>query len=359
MQPKPVRALWFIPNLLVAGAGTLSIIAMSPPWWMALLLGTLVGCCYGAMCLLAHEVMHGAVVRSRRMQQLLGSVGLGPFLISPTLWRVWHNEVHHRWTNDHDKDPDVFGTVERFRHDPVTRRILPLVPGSGSAWSLLFFFYWFSLHGQFVLWSLSRTLPGFSSLRRRRAVLDSVMFAAIWALIGWCAGPIGSIFVVALPFAIGNAVVMSYVATNHLLRHRGSLDRPLRTSMSVRSPRWLDRLHFHFSHHVEHHLFPGMSGGQLPLVREWLELRCPDDYVAPTHAQALIALFTTPRLYLDDDTLSDPRAGSRRNVDVAALGRSLSADSHYRRTFRQLWSFAIRFKTSRPTRAPGGPRPSA
>ena len=41
-------------------------------------------------------------------------------------------------------------------------------------------------------------------------------------------------------------------------------------SMSVTVPALLDRLHFHFSHHTEHHLFPRLPSDFAPLVRQSL-----------------------------------------------------------------------------------------
>lgn len=81
---------------------------------------------------------------------------------------------------------------------------------------------------------------------------------------------------------------------------------------------WLDPLHFHFSHHVEHHLFPKMGSDQAPKVRAWLQREMPDRYVCPSHARALAALYRTPRVYQDAHTLVDPLDRSR-TVDVMAL----------------------------------------
>jgi hypothetical protein len=74
----------------------------------------------------------------------------------------------------------------------------------------------------------------------------------------------------------------------------------------------LDWLHFHFSHHIEHHLFPTMASDSLPQVRTWLQQRVGDRYFAPPFGAALVAIFRTPRLYSDPVTLVDPERGTRR-----------------------------------------------
>ena len=68
----------------------------------------------------------------------------------------------------------------------------------------------------------------------------------------------------------------------------------------------LDWLHHHFSHHIEHHLFPRMPGPGAPLVRTWLREKQGRRYVAPPHWQAVVQLYRTPRVYLDAKTLINP-----------------------------------------------------
>ena len=42
---------------------------------------------------------------------------------------------------------------------------------------------------------------------------------------------------------------------------------PLANTLSVTAPRWLERLHLQFGYHVEHHLFPMVSGRHAPAIR--------------------------------------------------------------------------------------------
>jgi len=77
--------------------------------------------------------------------------------------------------------------------------------------------------------------------------------------------------------------------------------------MSVTTYRWLDRLHFNFSHHVEHHLLPSMNTSYAPLAREVLQRLAGARYLAPRHWQTLILLFRTPRVQDGQRALVDPR----------------------------------------------------
>lgn len=305
-ETQPQRALWFIP-LVAATAGSIAtILVVRPPWYFCLLLSLVIGQCLASMGFLAHEVLHGAVVKSRGLQTFLGYLGFGPMLVSPTLWRTWHNQVHHGKTNMGNADPDSFGTVERYEKAPSTRFVARLAPGSRHPLSYLFFGYWFTFHGQVVLWIQARYLRSFARMNRRRAIIDSFVSLAVWITIAVLAGPFYALFAVVIPLVLANFIVMSYIATNHFMRPMAATNDPLENSMSVNTYRFIDRLHFNFSHHVEHHLFPNMSAKHAPRVRRWLLENERDRYVSPKHWLAFTYLYRTPRVYLDATTLCDP-----------------------------------------------------
>ena len=75
------------------------------------------------------------------------------------------------------------------------------------------------------------------------------------------------VFVGILPMMMANATVMSYIATNHMLRPLVDSDDPLDNTLSLRTHWLVDALHWRFSHHVEHHLFPAMSSAK----HRWFE----------------------------------------------------------------------------------------
>jgi fatty acid desaturase len=127
---------------------------------------------------------------------------------------------------------------------------------------------------------------------------------------------------------IANLGVMAYIVTNHMLRPLSAERDSLTTSMSVTAPPILDWLHFHFSHHVEHHLFPAMGSDGYPRVRACLRRYAGERYFAPGFGAALVAIFRTPRLYADPTTLADPERGTRRalaDVERALRGAAPGA----------------------------------
>jgi len=71
-----------------------------------------------------------------------------------------------------------------------------------------------------------------------------------------------------LPLGIGSAVVMGYIVTNHGLSSMTDVNDPMVNSLSVTVPRWFSVYSLQFGLHVEHHLFPTVSGRHAPRIRK-------------------------------------------------------------------------------------------
>ena len=144
----------------------------------------------------------------------------------------------------------------------------------------------------------------------------------VWAIIAYLSGWPAACYVVAIPMVVANAIVMSYIITNHWVRPLCLRRDTLATSMSVRTWPVIDRIHFHFSHHVEHHLFPALGSNYYPLVRASLCELVRDRYICPSHYRALMAVFSTPRLYSGLDMLS--YADGSQDISIRHLEIRLS-----------------------------------
>jgi fatty acid desaturase len=270
-------------------------------------------------------VGHGAVVTSKKAQWALMWPAFAIFVLSPTLWRVWHNKVHHGHTNRDDYDPDNFGSPSTYRQYRSVRLVTALTPGSGRWPSLLYIPIWFTVHTQMVLWRQSLRCRGFASLNRTRAVAETAATALFWVGLALRIGLWPSLLAIIIPMLLANASVMSYVVTNHFLRPLADDGDQLATTMSVTTHRWLDLVHFHFSHHAEHHLFPAMSSKYFPLVRASLRRHAGDRYLAPPHWRALRMVFGTPRFHDPRDVLVDPASG--RAMPITDVTEALRADA--------------------------------
>lgn len=306
-QRQPWRALIAIPLMSVIASLLFLLLTRPYPWYAALLGSLVLGGAYGSLGFLGHETLHGSVVKNKFIQNVIGYLAFLPFGFSPTLWRVWHNQIHHVHTNEPDIDPDSYGTLTRFQKIPLAKFQFKTGVGSGHWVTLFFFFYRFTYHAQIVLWVISSKYPKlFEALSKKRAIAESLAAFAFWIALAVWAGPRGALFGVVIPIAIANAILMSYIATNHFLRPLVDEDEPVDNSMSVTVPRWVDFLHLNFSHHVEHHYFPSMNPRFAPLVRKALLKHVPDRYLAPPHWKAVLWLYKTPRVYKDHHTLIDP-----------------------------------------------------
>jgi fatty acid desaturase len=321
----PWRLALGIPLVVLIAGGSVALVRLPLPWPLALAGAVAIGALYASLFFFGHEVAHGAVVRSRRLQHAVLYVTGLIYGVSPHLWMIWHNHAHHGHTNMPDHDPDTFGTLAEFERRRFSQIFARFAPGSGHWLSGVYLFTFFTLQCHGVLW-VNSARPPFRHLDRRRAAIDSAIMAAFWIVVGMVAGPRGALLAVAIPMLTVNFVMMSYVVTNHMVRPLADGPDALGTTMSVSTSRALDLLFFNFSHHVEHHLFPSMSPRYYPLVRRSLYRHAPDRYLAPAHWRALRLVFSTPRFYADAGTLVRPPTGAR--VPIAAVDAAIRAGRH-------------------------------
>ncbi len=311
----PARAFLALPLLLLIAAGSWAIVSVDHVL-LKFVLALGVGSTYATLVHLGHETAHGAVFRSRRLQDLVLWPCFAIYCVSPYLWRHWHNAGHHGHTNEADRDPDSPGTAEAFEHAGVMGRgFVRCSPGSGNILGWVLLTCAFTMHAQDVLWRRSRTMPGLKGLSRVRAACGSVLLAVSWCTLGAALGLADALFVILVPMYIANAAVMLYIITNHWISPLASGSDILRTTLSLRSLRVLDLIYLNFSHHVEHHLFPSMSSHYYPMVRKALRSEEPQRFQIMSHGKVLRILFRSPRLYADANTLRDTRS----NYDLRRL----------------------------------------
>jgi len=306
-QRTPWRLLWLPVHIGIIVAMALCVVRAGPPWYVAVLCAVLAGHSWGCLGFLAHEALHHALVKRRTLEKLVGYCGFGIYCLSPTLWSVWHNQAHHGNTGKPVADPDGYGTLGFWEKSAVVRALEKMAPGAGTARSAAFLFVWFSIHSLLVLVFHSQRNDYYARVSRRVVYSESAAMLAFWVSVFLLTGPYAFLFIYVLPLLVANAVVMSYIATNHFLNPLTERNDPLANTLSVTGPRWLETLHLQFGYHVEHHLFPMMSGRHAPAVRTVLQRLYGDRYLSMPHAQALRLLYTRPKLHHTHDTLIDPR----------------------------------------------------
>jgi fatty acid desaturase len=306
----PQRLAWLPLHLTIIVGLACWIVAASPAWYIRLGCGVLAGHSWACLAFLAHETLHHAVVKNRQVERLVGSCGLMLFCLSPTLWTAWHNQAHHGNTGNPDVDPDTFGTLRSWRESRGDRAVEKASPGSNSLWSAAFPFFTFSVHSLVVLFFHSRRNNYYARLSRPVVYAESGAMLAFWIAVFYCVGASNFVFIYGVPVLVANAVAMSYITTNHFLNSLTATNDPLANSLSVTAPQWVERLHLQFGYHVEHHLFPSVSGRYAPLVRDAVLQLYGDRYLTLPHGRALRLLYTRPKVHDTHDTLINPRTNA-------------------------------------------------
>ena len=290
-----------------------------PPLWLPLWLpfALIMGNSVFVLGLSMHDLLHGSVVRGPQRRRLVALLGFSMSWMTPTLWQAVHNREHHQHTNGlTDPDRAYLEAQPRNWGKRLFQLIAPslevsplgLALGMSSAWAL----HHFRTTCSVLLFNTGDTRFGPAPLRvsrreRRRIALELLAVIGLHAIVViWLdAQPLKLLLGYFLPLWCAYAMAMAYIYTNHMLSPLREDNDPLLTSVSLKLPAFLDCLHGNFSHHSEHHVFPGLNGHYLPLVRQLLLQHHLDRYRLLSGTQAWRLLLSTPRLYRDAGTLTD------------------------------------------------------
>lgn len=274
-----------------------------------LLLTLPIAASFAGLTFVAHEALHGAIVRDKRLRSLIGFVGFLPFALSPRLWVAWHNRVHHGNTNRPDVDPDAYPTLTAYRGSRTVRLITDYAaPGLRRARGVLALLFGFSVQSTHMLLR-ARQQRWLKPREHLLALLETGLGLALWLALALALGAGDFLLAYGIPLIGANAIIMALILTNHSLSPHTHVNDPLANSLSVTGPRFIEWLTLHFGFHVEHHLFPAMSGRHAPKVRNALRQLFPDSYQSMPYWKAQRQLHRSPRVYADASTLVDPRTG--------------------------------------------------
>jgi fatty acid desaturase len=305
-KPVPTRLWGGLVHLIITIAGVLAIGLFDLDPWLNLVIAVILGTSFASMGFLGHEILHGTVVRTRWLRDLLGAIAFMPLSTGPRLWRMWHNRGHHRHTQDEEEDPDAWPSVEKYSKQPIARKIYQLPFSFRALFSFMALTVTFSAHSTKMF---IHYIKKFDTKERRGVLIQFILPWTVWIGLLFVMGLEKWIFAYFIPLLIANFIVMCYISTNHRLNPLVPVNDPLANSLSVTVPKWVDVLHFNFSYHTEHHLFPGMNPKYYPLVKKHIKNLWPERYHEMPLTRALKALWKTPRLYYHQNELIDPNQG--------------------------------------------------
>jgi fatty acid desaturase len=308
-RPARSRVLWLPFHTAVIATAIWALAAGHIPAPLWPVVSIVIGCSFAGVTFLAHETLHGGVVRGRFAIRTVGWFGLLPFTLSPRLWMAWHNRVHHNHCGQPGIDPDMYPTLEEYRTQRAARVMVGFSLGRRRLVGLLSLLFGFTGQSQQMLWG-ARKRNILSAKHHKLAIIETLLGVAFWATVGVLVGFVPFIFVYLIPLVVANTIVMTFIMTNHNLSPLTPVNDPLLNSLSVTLPRPLEWLTLNFGFHVEHHLFPTMSTRQGPLVRDAIREHFPTRYQSMSLARALVELHRSARVYLDNTTLIDPPTGA-------------------------------------------------
>jgi fatty acid desaturase len=306
--PARSRLIWLPVHTLVIASAITAIATAAVHLPVAVALSLVIGASFAGLTFVAHETLHGGIVRGRRMRHAVGWFCFMPFVLSPRLWVAWHNRVHHGNTGLAGADPDAYPTLAEYegsRHVRVATDHFSL--GRWHLGGALTLLLGFTIQSAQMLAGAAKF--GMTARERRLALLETVLSATFWCAIALGIGFVPFVFAFLLPLVVANVIVMAFIITNHSLSPLTKVNDPLVNSLSVTAPRWVEWVTLRFGFHVEHHLFPAMSSRRAPEVRALLRTRFPGRYQSMSLVRALYTIARTGRVYKDDTTLLDPRTG--------------------------------------------------
>ena len=264
---------------LVAAAyvgGWLAFAALGDSWWQ-LAVAAFMGLVFAQTALVAHDLAHRQIFRSRRLSQaaglVAGNLGIG---MSYGWWMDKHTR-HHANPNHSEHDPDVSPEVLVWSTDQART-------SKGAArwigrWQAFLFFPLLALEGLNLHISGVRALTR-PSLKLRR--IEAVLLGT--HIVGYLAAlfiflPVGQALAF---FAIHQALFGIYLGCTFAPNHKGMpmptddldfLRKQVLTSRNVRGGRFIDVLLGGLNYQIEHHLFPSMPTPHLrraqPIVKQF------------------------------------------------------------------------------------------
>ncbi len=317
-DPGTLRILCINLAILLLGWGMASQLKPSNGTQIALFLpfALLMGNSVVVMLFGTHDVMHSKAIRQPLLRQIFQLLGLALLWMPPTLWKAVHNREHHGKTNS-TQDPDRnYGLqqanswgkwIQNLFVPSVEVHPFWLTVGMTSAWGVHAFRNLTSV----LLFNNGNTrYPVFSftvtGRERRQIAMEILGIAAIHLgiLRGLNFQFIPILLGYLLPIWVGYSIVIFYIYTNHMACRMTDVNDPLINSVSLQVPRIINLLHFNFSYHTEHHIFPGMNPDHYPDVQKLLHQLYPDRLNLLTARQAWKLLLATPRHYLDSNTFA-------------------------------------------------------
>lgn len=309
------HCLFYTTCMVLYLAGIFSIMKLDL-WPLKFLISAVMGITLTSLTFFLHDLFHSSIVRSNKIQYLLGFT-IGIFnLFPPLFWKRVHNYHHARTGNIDDPDRSYIiseapkSLLEKLAYKiRLTQESLnPVISLFAMSAGFLFYFGNNIISGLFPKASFTTNKSKnvrylFKNKERLIIVFELVSIFAfqLYLFLYVAKGlAINYLLISLMPVAVAHCIAMAYIHTNHFLSPlTGETDDPLINSLSLKNHPLIDKIFSNFSHHTEHHLFPEMSSKYYPTVRKLLFDLFPERFNIMPMKRAIKLLMKTPRIYND------------------------------------------------------------
>src|SRR5436190_2190931 len=252
------------------------------------LLACLATHCLSCIAFLAHELSHHSIVRNKRLRYLMEVLAWGINLIPATLWERVHNHTHHTQTNTpHDPDRLFFKSEKSIATTIYTKVFYANV--KSFKWNPMVLFHFIPyitrniisvFYAEHAKPAIVPYKPAYTSRQKKRIFIELAIIVVLQFVIFYMVGQDWLAYVFASPisYLFTSAIFNSYIFTNHFLNEISEESDPILGTTSVKVPAILNKLHFNFAYHTEHHLFPSMNSDYYPQLSKILREKYPERY---------------------------------------------------------------------------------
>src|SRR6266536_535171 len=244
--------------------------------------------CLSCIAFLAHELSHNSIVRNRKIRYPLEVIAWAINLIPATLWDRVHNHTHHIQTNT-PNDPDRLYFISKKNDATNLYTMIFYANKKSIKWNpvVLFHFIPYIFRNIVAVFysknskpSIVPYKPKYSSRQIRMIIVELLIIILFQVAIFFLTGKnlLAYFFASPLSYLLTSAVLNVYIYTNHFLNTVNEDHDPVLGTTSVHVPTIINKIHFNFAYHTEHHLFPSMNSKYFPELSRILRKKYPDRY---------------------------------------------------------------------------------
>jgi fatty acid desaturase len=303
-EKDPYRVCWTICLFSLSSMGFMALMTFKLEMFPKIVLGVLVGYVNTLLYHTLHELMHGSVLGKKNLEDAIGLVGYLPLLVSPTMWRYWHNEMHHERTQQGRLDPLCWPTLDEYQNSTTWQRLFPYTPGSGFKRSYVSLFFFFFYQVQSFQWYGRFKRSEISTATNWRISFEMLFQYSVVGFFMYLAGIENFFFCTVIPFLVHNFLISLHMLKQNSLMPMTEVNDPLANTVSTKAVAPI--LAYYDVHHVEHSIYPEVPFFRLRNVKNQLKQKYKTQYKELSVWKSFQLLFRAPKVYKNNEEFINP-----------------------------------------------------